>query len=660
MENSKKSIRARFKMLIAITLVAILLIGLVAGAVMFVLQGTVSGFSGEWMPGSLYALRIHDNVASLHLLVMEHMCDTYAGPASADMSEFQTIQSEIQGYLEDLKPIAMKESSGVSSHFQTLEADCHQLLSVGQQMLNATSIAEMEKYDDVFDEAFEGCIENVDPIVNQYSRAGQTAAGSVGLTLIIAIVAMIAVIVIAIVITYIYIKKCETAVLEPVSEITNVARSIADGDLNQRINYSSDDELGVLASDFNRTVVALSEYTDYINEIHRILSLLAKGNLKITPQLSFDGDFSKVKDDINDLLEFLNKAVANISRVADNVADSSDHVSIGAQSLSQGSVEQASSIEELSSAVTEISDQITDAATHAEQASEATSIAVNEMESSKTLMSEMIEAMNEISETSAEIDKIIKTIEDIAFQTNILALNAAVEAARAGSAGKGFAVVADEVRNLANKSAEAAQNTTLLIQAAMNAVENGTSKADQTSHSLDAVVEHATSSSKLVEKISVQAKDQAESIKQISEGINQISSVTTTSAATAEQSAAASEELASQAQMLKNLVSTFDFNETYLSEADSVYGVGRGKQFNRSDYGRTAYSSPDNYEAYTRSDDMYAIPSPAVSEPAPVSEPVKAPAKVSTDTGGSYRMSDNAVTSAVDDEFTPDDVDNKY
>ena len=230
---------------------------------------------------------------------------------------------------------------------------------------------------------------------------------------------------------------------------------------------------------------------------------------------------------------------------------------LGAQSLAQGATEQASSLEELSASIADISERVKNNADYAEKAKSLTAEAQVIMQGSVSDMELARQAMDEISSTSKNISKVIKTIDDIAFQTNILALNAAVEAARAGAAGKGFAVVADEVRNLSQKSAEAAKNTTALIESSIEAVEKGSKLVNKTSEGFAQVAVKAEASGKLVDEISAQAQEQASAISQIAIGIEQVSSVVQMNSATSEESAAASEELSSQAEVLKALVDQF-------------------------------------------------------------------------------------------------------
>ena len=357
---------------------------------------------------------------------------------------------------------------------------------------------------------------------------------------------------------------------KPVKELDDVARKIADGDLNQSISYNSKDELGKLAVNFNKTVDRLRDYVKYIDEISHILKEIAGGNLIFELTYDYAGEFSKIKEALEEISESLNNTLGQINQSADQVASGSDQVSSGSQALSQGATEQASSVEELAATINEISAQVKETAVNADDARKQSTQAGEEVEVSNQQMRDMIAAMSEISDKSGKISRIIKTIEDIAFQTNILALNAAVEAARAGAAGKGFAVVADEVRNLASKSSEASKSTADLIEGTVQAVEKGTEIANATAESLSAVVVSTQEVVSTVDKIASAAANQANNIAQVTQGIDQISSVVQTNSATAEESAAASEELSGQAQMLKNLVGQFKLRGVAAMEEMSV------------------------------------------------------------------------------------------
>lgn len=348
-----------------------------------------------------------------------------------------------------------------------------------------------------------------------------------------------------------------SSIVKPIQSITKAAQQIADGDFEVNLCVNCNDEVGKLAKSFELTIERLINYQGYIDEISEILLEISQGNLNVKAKRAYEGQFIKLKDNIQALVANLNKTMLHINNLSDEVACGSDQVANAAQSLSQGAAEQASSVEELSAAIAEISEHIKSNAEHAKLAHDRADVAGTELNHSNEEMHTMVNAMDEITSKSAEISKIIKVIEDIAFQTNILALNAAVEAARAGDAGKGFAVVADEVRNLAGKSAEAAKNTTNLITQTLTAVENGAEIANKTATSLEESSKVTMEAVGLIDKISDASNEQAISIEQINLGVEQISSVVQTNAATAEESAAASEELSGQAQILEELMKNF-------------------------------------------------------------------------------------------------------
>lgn len=340
----------------------------------------------------------------------------------------------------------------------------------------------------------------------------------------------------------------------PLVKVKDAAAQLAEGDLDIQLSAESEDEVGQMTQSF---VEAASMMRHYITELNRGLHEISTGNFDVSTSVVFKGNFKEMEDAIETIIKSLSMTLGQIRISADEVSAGSSQVSDGAQALSQGATEQASAVQELVATITEISEQVQHNANSAMEASEKARSVNEEALQSNQRMQDMLTAMTNISNSSAEIEKIIKTIEDIAFQTNILALNAAVEAARAGSAGKGFAVVADEVRNLASKSAEASKSTAVLIAESIKAVEDGRMIADETAKSLSAVVNGVQEVDTTIVDISQSAGAQAEAIRQVTEGIDQISSVVQTNSATAQESAAASEELSGQSQILRDLVSQF-------------------------------------------------------------------------------------------------------
>lgn len=342
--------------------------------------------------------------------------------------------------------------------------------------------------------------------------------------------------------------------LNPIKGIVEAAQSISRGNFEIELTAKSGDEIGILTYTFNQTAKQLKTI---VTDISNVLNHVANKDLDVSTSVEYVGEMKQIETSINLIIQSLNGVMRDIGHSANQTSTGAEQVSSGAQALSQGATEQASSVEELSATITEISQHIQKSAANAEKAKEESIVSGEEILNMNRQMQEMIAAMSDISGKSGEISKIIKNIEDIAFQTNILALNAAVEAARAGAAGKGFAVVADEVRNLASKSAAAAKNTTALIGDTIKAVENGTKIADETAKSMLSVVDGSKRVTSIVEEIASASIEQADAVAQVTEGINQISAVVQTNSATAQESAAASEELSSQAQIMKNMVEQF-------------------------------------------------------------------------------------------------------
>lgn len=419
---------------------------------------------------------------------------------------------------------------------------------------------------DLSKQAFDRCINELDPLYDELYqsfvnlldskvRGGNDLSNNLSEQGNISLVVCIGIIVVALFSAVFFGFFVAGGIAKPMGACVKRLNLLASGDLTTpSAEVKTQDETKELA-DATKTIV--TTMGAIVNDLSRMLQAMANGDLTVEATTEYPGDFAALKTASGKIIEDLNNTMRQINESSNQVASGSDQLANGAQALSQGATQQASAVEELASTITVISEQVRSNAVNAVDASKKVNGLGNELSHSNEQMQSMITAMGEISTTSEQIGKIIKTIEDIAFQTNILALNAAVEAARAGEAGKGFAVVADEVRNLASKSAEAAKNTTGLIESSIQAVEGGQKIADETAQSLASVVNGANEVIVTVDKISTASNEQADAIVQVTSGIDQISSVVQTNSATAEESAASSEELSAQAQMLKELVSKF-------------------------------------------------------------------------------------------------------
>lgn len=368
------------------------------------------------------------------------------------------------------------------------------------------------------------------------------------------ILTILGIVMAAVIVLLVLVARSVTA---PLRELRRAADEIAQGNLDIHVDIRSKDETGHVAQAIEKTAERLRGYIAYINEITFVLQSMAHGDMRMTLQQDYVGDFAPVKEALLQISSSLSNTLSRIQIAAEQVDSGSAQISNAAQALAAGSTEQAGAVEQLSASIEEVSEKAVRNTEHAENAASLMERTERKVEESNQQMKDVLNAMQEISASSNEIGNIIKAIDDIAFQTNILALNAAVEAARAGAAGKGFAVVADEVRNLAARSAEAAKQTEHLIRASAESVDRGSKITQATATSLHEATEYTENVQQIITNLRSNSQEQAESIQQILEGVTQISSVVQSNAATAEESSASSEELSAQAGLLHSEVAHF-------------------------------------------------------------------------------------------------------
>ena len=420
-------------------------------------------------------------------------------------------------------------------------------------------------------------------------RTGITVTVCAGLLMLVGVLVLVSIIV--------------TQIVTPLTQSTERLRALSEGDLNSPVEVSNQkNELGVLSSSLEETVFSLKQYIDKISDA---LNRIAAGDVAFEMDGNFRGDFVKIKDSFNHILAQLRETFEQINISAEQVNSGAIQFSLAANDMFDGATKQSAAISILSDQLEDISGQVQANAKAAEKTEELMDDISNKINVCSVQMSQMLLSMDDINESSMEIQKIIKVIDEIAFQTNILALNAAIEAARAGTAGKGFAVVADEVRNLAAKSADAAQRTTQLIQHSVENVNKGYEFAKYTAMALDEIVESADTIGREVTSITQSSQEQADGIAQINEGVEQISAVIQENTTTAQSSSDSAEILLAQSEELTDRVSAFEyegtFTTTYSDDDDNPYR--RKKDDDDDDYFSSSSSNDDYFSSNSDDDD---------------------------------------------------------
>ena len=478
---------------------------------------------------------------------------------SGDMSSIDTANSkisELKTELAELNSIYPLEDKTELNNFVALVEDWE----AEAEKIGQTARTNQEQ-------AANMIVTTCTPALTQAAAAGDTLAARLqseqakvierqNTISMIAIIAIIVAMVIATLVVIRFALVIIKSIVIPVEKVRVALVGFSEGKLDIPVDYESKSELGEMCDALRSSQHTLD---GVIKDTCHLLEEMGEGNFNCRTEAEqyYVGELSDMLKSIQIINRSLSDTLAQISLSGEQVSSGSDQVSTGAQALAQGATEQASAVQELSATIAEISSRSQSNAKRSEQAIDHSKNADLRVRESADYMEEMVKAMEKISSSSEEIGKIIATIENIAFQTNILALNAAVEAARAGSAGKGFAVVADEVRNLATKSDQAAKATKELIDNSITSVQDGSEIVKRVSESLDKTVEATNESMSALQEIAKAVEEEAEAIAQVTEGIDQISSVVQTNSATSEQSAAASEELSSQASLMKDLLSKF-------------------------------------------------------------------------------------------------------
>lgn len=491
----------------------------------------------------VYTYKTQYMTANTQLLLCSNLCDN----AIVDEIREET-SCEITLFLDNVRyNTTLLNADGERNIGTTMGDNVWKNISAGESFEDRVKINGQQYF--VY---YEPMLDNNGKIIGSYFGGYSTDEYNENLISTIVInVSIVLAITIGIIILFVLLNR--RSITKPINALIPVCNDIENIELskpNAKFKFN-DDEIGMLANNLMKSKDTLN---NYVRDIVSILDSMAKGDFSKQPAMTYVGDFKKIEEAFAGIKTNLGNIITNVNASADNVAVSSNQMASGTQSLAEGSQRQAAAVDQLSSTINEISDNITKAAGNAQTAAGLSEECSDIMNTQTESMDKLMEAMDAVEKHSEDIAKIIKAIEDIAFQTNILAINASIEAARAGEAGKGFAVVATEVGTLAAKSADSAASTRKIIENTLKAVAESVRIAGEATEAIKNVTIKSRESATLIEEIAVSSAEQAKELEQATAGISDISSVIQMNSATAQQSAASCEELSSQATVLQEQI----------------------------------------------------------------------------------------------------------